>query len=240
MGVVSGVGPGHAVDLSLVAEVAGLGLAAIDAIGIAFMPILLAQADGLRRALTFLLGSLVALLVMGMVFTTGVGSEIAELNERHPWLEPGVEVAGGAFLVAAGVFMLVRSRSGAEHAPDDLVEKLTLPLPLLFGFGVILVTVQSLVDVVFAVAMVEIGARGLTPFEDLVLVLVYTNCALLLQSAVVLAYLLTPEQQRDRSMTAFTDWLKRRGEFWGGAASLALGTGLLAYSVPDLVRALGS
>ena len=90
-------------DLSLFAEVAGLGLAAVDAIGLAFMPILLAQSDGLRRALVFLLGSFLALMTVGMLFTTGLGSRIADLNERHPWLEPGVQVAGGVFLVGGQV-----------------------------------------------------------------------------------------------------------------------------------------
>jgi hypothetical protein len=230
------------VELSLVAEVAevaGLGLAAVDAIGIAFMPILLAQRDGLRRALVFLLGSFLALLTMGLVFTRGVGSRVADFNERHPWLEPGVEVAGGAFLLVAGVVMLVRARSGSGHAPDNLVDKLTLPLPLLFGFGVVLVTVQSLVDVVFAVAMVEISAEGLPFVQDIVLVLVYTACALLIQAAVVAAYLLTPHHQRDAAMGRLTDWLGRRGEFWAGVAALFVGAGLLIYSGQALLDALG-
>jgi hypothetical protein len=225
-------------DLSLFVEVAGLGLAAVDAIGIAFMPILLAQANGLRRSLVFLLGSFLALMTVGMLFTTGLGTQIADLNERHPWLEPGVQVLGGVFLVGAGIFMLVRSRNGASHAPDDLVEKLSLPLPLLFGFGVLLVTVQSLVDVVFAVAMVEIGAQGLSFFEDLLLVLTYTVCALLLQSAVVVGYLLVPQGRRIRVMAGFTEWLGRRGEFWAGIAGLGVGIALLIFSVPDLAREL--
>ena len=67
-------------ELSLLTEVAGLGLEAIDAIGIAFMPILLAQANGLRRAMVFLLGSFLALMTLGLLFTTGFGSRIAEVN----------------------------------------------------------------------------------------------------------------------------------------------------------------
>lgn len=225
-------------DLSLLGEVAGLGFAAIDAIGIAFMPILLAQPNGLRRALVFLLGSFIALVAMGLLFTTGIGSWVAAFNDEHPWLEPTVEVVGGVFLLGAGIVMLVRSRSGGTHVPDNLVEKLTLPMPLLFGFGVVLVTIQSLVDVVFAVAMVEIGATGASLLEDIVLVLTYTVCALALQAAVVVAYLLTPHGQRDRAMTRFTDWLTRRGEYWAGWAALVVGIGLLAFSIPELIRDL--
>ena len=225
-------------ELDLVLEVAGLGLAAIDALGIAFMPILLAQADGLRRALVFLLGSFIALMTMGVVFTTGVGSTIADFNAQHPWLEPGVQVVGGIFLLVAGVVMLVRSRAGASHAPDNLVEKLTLPLPLLFGFGVVLVTVQSIVDVVFAVAMVDIGTQDLPLLENLLLVTTYTVCALLLQGAVVAAYLATPHHRRDHTMAGFTQWLALRGEHWAGLAALVFGPVLLVFSVPDLIEAL--
>jgi len=225
-------------ELSLLAEVAGLGLAAIDAIGIAFMPILLAQANGLRRAMVFLSGSFVALMAVGLLFTTGFGSRIAEVNERHPWLEPGVQVAGGVFLFGAGIFMLVRSRKGGSHAPDDLIEKLSLPMPLLFGFGVVLVTVQSLVDVVFAVAMVDIGAQGLNFIQNYILVLTYTVCALLLQSAVVVGYLLVPQGRRVHVMAGFTDWLTNRGEFWAGLAGLVVGVALLIIAGPELAREL--
>ena len=226
-------------DLGLLAEVAGLGLAAVDVVGIAFMPILLAQRDGLRRALVFLLGSFMALVAMGLVFTTGVGTVVADFNERYPWLEPGVEVFGGVVLLGVGALMLVRARSGQSHAPDNLVEKLTLPMPLLFGFGALLVTIQSIVDVVFVVAMVEAGTRGLPFPQVLLLVLAYAVTALLIQSAVVAAYLLTPHHRRDHVMGDFAGWLARRGEFWAGVVSVALGVGLLIFAGPDFAAALG-
>ena len=106
--------------------------------------------------------------------------------------------------------MLVRSRKGGSHAPDDL----------------------------FAVAMVEIGAQGLNFFENFVLVLTYTLCALLLQAAVVVGYLLVPQGRRVHVMAGFTDWLTNRGEFWAGIAGLLVGVGLLIVSVPDLAREL--
>jgi hypothetical protein len=226
-------------DWGLLAEVAGLGLAAVDVIGIAFMPILLAQADGLRRAATFLAGSFVALVLMGLLFTTGIGSVIADVNQNHPWLEPGIEVVGGVVILGVGLFMLWRTRSGeVAHAPDNLVEKLELPKPLLFAFGAVLVTVQSLVDVVFVVAMVDIGTRDLPFPEVLLLVLTYAVAALLIQVLVVVAYLVAPAHRRAVAMASFADWLGRRGEFWGGVVSVVLGVGLLVTSTPDLVRAL--
>lgn len=226
-------------DIGLLGEVAGLGIAAVDVVGIAFMPILLAQQNGLRRAVIFLLGSFVALMTMGLVFTTGVGSVVADVNERYPWLEPGVEVFGGVVLIGLGAYMLARSaRGGESHAPDNLVERLNLPGPFLFLFGAVLVTVQSLVDVVFVVAMVDVGTRALPLYEVIVLVLSYAVAALLIQIGVVVAFALTPPQRRDQAMRAFAGWLARRGELWAGVISLALGVALLIFTGPDLLAAL--
>lgn len=227
-------------EWGLLAEVAGFGLAAIDVIGIAFMPILLAQSNGLRRASIFLLGSFLALIGMGMLFTTGIGSVIADFNERYPWIEPGLEAFGGLIILGVGVFMLLRTRSGKEsHTPDNLVEKLTLPMPLLFGFGAVLVIIQSVVDVVFVVAMVDVGTRGLPLLHTVVQVLAYSVAALAIQFGVIALYVLTPAHKRDAVMGRFTDWLARRGEFWAGVVSVVLGVGLLVYAVPDLLAALG-
>lgn len=226
-------------DFALLGETAGLGLAAVDVVGIAFMPILLAQANGIRRATVFLLGSFVALVTMGLVFTTGLGSVVVDIQERYPWLVPGVEVFGGVVLLALGVVMLVRARSGSSaHAPDNLVQRLNLPEPLLFLFGAVLVAIQSVIDVVFVVAMVEVGAQDLPLYEVIVLVLAYAIAALAIQIAVVVAYLVTPHERRDHAMAAFSDWLARKGEFWAGLVALGLGVALLIFSGPDLLDAL--
>jgi threonine/homoserine/homoserine lactone efflux protein len=227
-------------DWALLAELAGLGLAAVDPIGIALMPILLAQSRGLARAWTFVAGSLVALIALGLVFTGAVGEYVLEWNEKRPWLEPGIEVFGAVVLILLGLLMLWRSRSGeVAHAPDNIVAKLTLPLPLLFLFGAVLVTIQSLVDVVFVVAMVDAGAGDLSPVENLIAVSTYAVCALLIQIAVVLVFLLLPHHRRDEVMTRFSEWLARHGERVSGWVSLGLGIVLMITSLPDLLDALG-
>jgi predicted membrane channel-forming protein YqfA (hemolysin III family) len=226
-------------DWALYAELAGLGLAAVDPIGIALMPILLAQPRGLTRAWTFVLGSLAALMVLGMVFTGAVGTYVLDWNRQRPWLESGIEVFGAVVLVLLGAFMLWRSRSGeSTHAPDNIVAKLTLPLPLLFAFGAILVTIQSLVDVVFVIAMVDAGAEDLGPVQNLVAVSVYAVCALLIQMAVVVAFLMLPTHRRESAMAAFSEWLARNGERVSGWVSLGLGLVLFLTSLPDLLDAL--
>ena len=84
----------------------------------------------------------------------------------------------------------------------------------------------------------EIGTQGLTFFQNLLLVLTYTVCALLLQAAIVVGYLFVPVGRRIHVMARFTDWLGSRGEFWAGIAGLVVGVGLLILSVPDLAREL--
>lgn len=225
--------------IGLLGEVAGLGLAAVDVVGIVFMPILLAQPRGLRRALVFLAGSLVALVAMGMVFTTGVGRVVVRLTHRMPWLVPGIEVAGGVIVLALGAFMVARAARGARtHAPDSLVQRLALPEPLLFAFGAALVAVQSVIDVVFVVAMVEIGTKGLALGSVIGLVLTYAITALAIQAAVVVAYVATPVERRTQVMDAFTAWLTRSGELWAGIIALVLGVALLGLTGPDLLAAL--
>lgn len=226
-------------DVALIGATAGLGLAAVDVVGIAFMPILLAQTNGVRRATVFLLGSFVALLTMGMVFTTGLGSVVVDIQHRYPWLVPGVEVFGGVVLLVLGVVMLVRARNGSStHAPDNLVERLNLPEPLLFGFGAVLVAIQSVIDVVFVVAMVDVGARELPLYEVVANVLAYAVAALAIQVAVVVAYVVTPHERREHVMAAFSDWLARKGEFWAGLIALGLGIALLFLSGPHLIDAI--
>ena len=226
-------------DLPLLGETAGLGLAAVDVVGIAFMPILLAQARGLRRAVVFLLGSFVSLVAMGLLFTTGLGTVVRDVQDRYPWLVPGVEVFGGVVLLGLGAVMLIRAlRGSSAHAPDNLVERLNLPEPLLFLFGAGLVAIQSIIDVVFVVAMVDVGARDLPLYEVVANVLAYAVAALAIQVAVVVAYTLTPHTRREHAMAAFADWLARRGELWAGIVALGLGVALLVMSGPDLLGAL--
>lgn len=224
---------------ALLAQTAGLGLAAVDVVGIALMPILLAQRRGAWRASVFLLGSFVALVGMGLLFTTGLGTAVVHLTASMPWLAPGIEVAGGLVVLVVGVVLLARARHRREvAAPRSLVARMALPGPLLFAFGAALVAVQSVVDVVFVVAMVEIGERDLPLLQVLALVLAYAAAALVLQAVVVVAYLLTPAARREPTMARFADWLSRRGDLWAGVVAVALGVVLVLAVAPELVAAL--
>lgn len=225
--------------IELLGEMFVLGLGAVDAVGIAFMPILLLQPDGLRRSVVFLTGSFLSLLSLGILFSAGLGTSVVDLNKSHPWLEPGVEAISGLILLVLGIGLLIRSNRGKKlEAPETLVEKLTLPMPLLFAFGAALVAVQSLVDAVFVVAMVEAGTSTTGVVAPVVASLVYAISALLIQIAVVLAFLATSPHRREAAAAKFTDWLASNGERWSGIVAVALGIGLMAFAGPDFIAAL--
>jgi Sap, sulfolipid-1-addressing protein len=226
--------------LSVVLELAGLGLAAVDPIGLAFMPILLAQPRGTFRAFIFMFGSFVALTVLGLVFTTGFGSGVLAFNERYPWAAPTVETLGGIALFLIGLYMLRHARRAESSlAPESLIKRLELPVPLLLLFGAVLVTVQSLVDVVFIVAMVEAGTEDLSLTEKVVAVLAYAIGALLLQMLVIVGYWLIAADQRKQAMDRFTEWLNHHGETATGWISLVLGSVLTVVSLLHVIDIVG-
>lgn len=227
-------------DAGLLEEMAALGIAAFDPVGLAAMPVLLAQPSGVRRAWTFVLGSVTALMLMGVGFATGLGGPLLRFSKRYPWLDSSIELAAAVVLIGIGVWLLLRARRASAGGQDSLAsesftKRLQLPLALLFGFGFLLVVVQSLVDVVFLVAMVEMGSRALGISEVLVAVAVYTAAALLLQVLVVVGYQLLPAGRRDGALDGFNSVLERRGELIAGVLSLLLGVVLAVISLRGLM-----
>ena len=55
--------------LSLLVSLGLLGLAAVDPVGIAVMPLLLTQTDGIRRGVWFLIGSAIGITALGVLST---------------------------------------------------------------------------------------------------------------------------------------------------------------------------
>ena len=119
-----------------------------------------------------------------------------------------------------------------------MAKRLLLPIPLLWLFGFLLVTIQSIIDVVFLVAMVETGTRQL-PFLPLLLaVTTYTIAALLLQVLVIVVYMALPHAKRAAAMTKFNTLLESHGELVAGIISLVLGIALTMMSGWGLYQAL--
>lgn len=222
--------------LSLLGSLGLLGLAAVDPVGIAVMPLLLTQADGIRRSVWFLIGSALGITALGVVFAIGAGHVMLRVTKDYPWLEPAVEIVCGIALFGFGVYLWWQRRRG-QHGPEvsqSMQRRLNLPLGSLFGFGVILVIVQSLLDVVFIVAMVNVGAKNLPALEVLIAVLVYATAALAIQIAIVAAYAASGPERRTRVTDAITAWLDRNGMLAATIAALGVGVLLAASGVSAL------
>ena len=84
--------------LSLLVSLGLLGLAAVDPVGIAVMPLLLTQTDGIRRSIWFLIGSAIGITALGVAFAIGAGHVMLRVTKDFPWLEPAIEIGRPARL----------------------------------------------------------------------------------------------------------------------------------------------
>jgi hypothetical protein len=219
--------------LSLLASIGFLGLAAVDPVGIAVMPMLLTQPNGIRRSVWFLAGSAIGILALGVTFAIGAGHVMLRLSEDYPWVEPSIEIVCGLVFAVFGLYLWKRGGDGAEVS-DGLRRRLNLPGGALFGFGAGLVIVQSLLDVVFIVAMVNVGAENLPALEVVLAVIVYAAAALILQIAIVGAFVGAGPQRRDAVADAVTGWLDRNGTRTAMIAAIVVGVALVASGISAL------
>jgi hypothetical protein len=183
-------------------SVALLGLFAIDPIGIAAMPILLLQKNPFRRSFIFLGGSFVSLMVMGLLFARGFGAVVLRFESTNTWFVPSIEAVAGLVLlsIAGTVFWRMKTGKLSVEPPKTMVKRLQLGNWQLFILGALLVTVQSIVDVVFVIAMIRVGQLSLPTITLAAAVATYATTALILQFAVVAAYKLTPPKRRAKTL----------------------------------------
>ncbi|HSW74356.1 MAG TPA: GAP family protein [Candidatus Saccharimonadales bacterium] len=219
----------------LLASLALLGLAAIDPVGLAAMPILLSQKQPLCRSLAFLGGSFVALMAMGIIFAEGAGRTVLNFENAHTWLVPTVEIIAGTILLAVGgvVFRQMRSKRESIKGPSQL-ERKGFKAWQLFVFGAELVTIQSLVDVVFIVAMIKVGTLHLNILQMSGAVVAYTVPALVFQAAIVGAFIATPKAHRTHLLARVRTMLSTSANKTVMLTSFTLGTllvlnGILAF-----------
>ncbi|HEY5152987.1 MAG TPA: GAP family protein [Candidatus Saccharimonadales bacterium] len=188
--------------IGLLFSLAFLGLASIDALGIAAMPVLLTQHRPFARSFTFLGGSFAALMLVGLVLARGFGTIVLRFEADHSWLVPAAEIAAGLVLlvVAATLFWQLKTGRTSVEPSRSIVKRLQLGNIQLFILGGIIVTVQSIADVVFVIAMIRVGQLDLSAVGMVVAVTTYAVAALVLQLAVVAAYRLAPEKQRLKTL----------------------------------------
>jgi hypothetical protein len=206
-----------------------LGLAAVDLTGIAAMPVLLLQKNPYRRCLIFLGGSFFSLMVTGLLFARGFGADVLRFESAHSWLVPGAEAVAGLMLVGIALVMVWQLRAGklSTEPSKGIVKRLQLGNWQLFAFGMLLVMLQSVVDVVFVVAMIHIGQLQLSGLLLVAAVATYAVAALVLQLAVVLAYKISPPARREMTLRSVHTLLTKYANQVVVSVSLLLGCVLL-------------
>ena len=142
---------------------------------------------------------------------------------------PGLEAAAGILLIIIAGVVYWQKRVGRlqyQQSPQ-IVKRLRLNNWQLFTVGAGLVAIQSIVDVVFMVAMIRIGKLNLSFMTLLAAVTTYALAAIILQIAVVAAYRFTPPTRRAKTLTTIHRWLKDYANQLLMAVSLILGIILL-------------
>jgi len=213
----------------LLFSLALLGLASVDPAGIAAVLVLLAHKRPLARSFIFLGGSFTALIAGGLVLAKGFGLAVLRFEKTHAWLVPGAETLAGLVLLVIGAALIWQLKTGRAAAGPSasMMKRLRLGDAQLFVLGAVIVTVQSIADVVFVIAMIHVGQLNLSTAGVVAAVGVYAVAALALQLAVIAAYRLAPQDQRARTLDKvhrlLTDYSNRALV----CVSLALGCGLL-------------
>jgi hypothetical protein len=218
--------PGLYISLAL------LGLSAVDPVGIGVMPVLLIQERPYKRAFVFLAGSFLSLMVIGVVFAKGLGEATVVFERNHTWLVPGVEAAAGVILLVIATAVFAQLKSGVSMEPSGRTRRwLQLGSWQLFSLGALLVAVQSIVDVVFVIAMVRVGQLKLSGLALVTAVATYAVTALVFQLAVVGAFRVAPAQQRAKTLDVIRRVLVRYSNQTLVAVSLVLGVVLIAFAI---------
>jgi len=217
---------------ALFVSLALLGLSAIDPVGIALMPVLLMQKHPFKRSFIFLGGSFISLLVMGLLLAKVFGLAVLHFEKSHSWLLPSLEtMAAIALLSIAGtLFWRIKKKQLSVEPPTRILKRLQLGNRHLFIAGGLLVAVQSVLDVVFVIAMVRIGQLNLADVTLTAAVATYAVAALIFQLGVVLAYRLSPTEQRTATLDKVHNLIGSYADEALLAVSFILGCLLLALA----------
>lgn len=205
--------------LGLLLSMMALGLAAIDPLGIALMLLLLVQKRPFYRSVIFLLGSACALVCVGYLFARGLGVFILRTEDAHHWLGPSFQLVTGALLIIFAIYTHIAHAS--QEPSKQVVRYINAKDLVLFLYGFMLVTLQSIIDVVFIVAMTHVARLHLSSARLLVALMTYALAALCIQIVIVLAYALTPEKNRQQIIAKSNAMLSRY------AQHVTVGLGLL-------------
>ena len=166
-----------------------LGVVSIDPIGIAIMPIILTQRNPIARSLAFLLGSFSSFMVIGYLFSKYIGRFILRFEHHHLQLTYQLEMVVGILLILFAIFITLKAKQKTLHTnpPKGIVNRLQLRLIWIYLIGAGLVAFQSVVDIVFLMAMIRINQLHLTTISLSFAIAVYALASLLLQFLIIVA-----------------------------------------------------
>lgn len=212
-----------------------LGIAAIDPIGIGLILLLLTQQKPYKRSLIFLFGSFVALIVIGLLFAEGLGIFILKTEDHHHWLAPSFQILAGSLLIIFGLVSVLRKQANSQpEVPTSLTKYVSVSDVLLFIFGFILVIIQSIIDVVFALAMTHVARMHLSSPRLIIALTTYTLAALSIQIAVVILYATTPIKERQKVIKRVNKMLDSYGDRVTIIIGFILGTLILVNGILTL------
>lgn len=222
--------------LALLLSMIVLGLSAIDPIGIGLILLLLTRKNPYLRSSLFLAGSFCALLLIGFLFAQGLGVLILRTEDHHHWMAPSFQIIAGVMLIIFAVYSTNQKKSGETVSTRGFNKYLEVNNLLLFIFGFTLVIAQSIIDVVFVVAMTHVARLHLSSPRLFIAILIYTLAALSLQIAIVVAYAGTPPKRRQQIIKKSNLLLEQYGQKVTIGIGLILG---LALCINGLLMATG-
>jgi hypothetical protein len=122
-----------------------------------------------------------------------------------------IEIIGSIILLIIALVLYIQFRKGKLNVePSGKVRRyLQFGDITIFSMGAILVAIQSIIDVIFVVAMVRVGQLQLSFIRLFFAILAYTIAALLPQTAVVVAFKMAPEKQKDLTLQKVHNLLEK-------------------------------
>jgi len=177
-----------------------LGLIAVDPIGIAVTLIILVQKKPIARSMSFIAGSFTILIILGYLISSYLGKYVYKIAFNEHWIITLIELISGLILLLISLYLYIKSRKSSYkklYSPSStLINRLNLGYINLFFIGVVVVSVQSLADVVFILAMTKLGSLKLSHINLSIGLLIYAISSLLIQCLIVFVFFITPDKNK--------------------------------------------
>lgn len=179
-----------------------LGLIAVDPIGIAVTLIILVQKKPIARSLSFIAGSFSILIILGYLISRYLGKYVYKVASNYHWIITLIELASGLILLLISLYLYIKSSKSNYkklYSPSlKLINRLNLGYIHLFFIGVAVVSIQSLADVVFILAMTRLGSLKLSNINLSLGLLIYAISSLLIQCLIIFVFSITPSKNKKK------------------------------------------